>query len=123
MRIALDAMGGDHAPGPIVLGAIQAVQNDADMHVVLVGDQAQIEPHLAAAQGVRDRLEIFHATQVITMEESPGLAFRKKPDNSITRCWQLMQQKKIQSKNKKQKKMPKKQMSKKRTFGFSLSAI
>ena len=45
--------------------------------------------------GVRDRLEIFHATQVITMEESPGLAFRKKPDNSITRCWQLMQQKKV----------------------------
>src|SRR6266852_5075147 len=97
MRIALDAMGGDHAPGPIVLGAIQAVQNDADMHVVLVGDQAKIEPHLAAAQKVRDRLEIFHCTQVITMEEAPGLAFRKKPDNSITRCWQLMQQKKVEA--------------------------
>jgi phosphate acyltransferase len=97
MRIALDAMGGDHAPGPIVLGAIQAVQNDADMHVVLVGDQAQIEPHLAAAQKVRDRLEIFHCTQVITMDDSPGLAFRKKPDNSIGRCWQLMQQKKVEA--------------------------
>ena len=46
MRIALDAMGGDHAPGSVVLGAVQAVQKDADMHVVLVGDQAQIEPHL-----------------------------------------------------------------------------
>src|ERR1039457_867075 len=97
MRIALDAMGGDYAPGPIVQGAIQAVQNDADMHVVLVGDQAQIEPFLAAAHSVRDRLEIFHASQVITMEESPGLAFRKKPDNSITRCWQLMQQKKVEA--------------------------
>jgi glycerol-3-phosphate acyltransferase PlsX len=97
MRIALDAMGGDHAPGPIVQGAIQAVQNDADMHVVLVGDQVQIEPFLAAAHSVRDRLEIFHASQVITMEESPGLAFRKKPDNSITRCWQLMQQKKVEA--------------------------
>lgn len=97
MRIALDAMGGDHAPGSVVLGAVQAVQKDAEMHVILVGDQAQIEPHLAAAQGLRDRLEILHATQVITMEESPGLAFRKKPDNSITRCWQLLQQRKVEA--------------------------
>ncbi len=97
MRIALDAMGGDYAPGPVVQGAIQAVQNDADMTVVLVGDQAQIEPLLASAQSVRDRLEIFHATQVVTMEESPAMAFRKKPDNSISRCWQLLQQRKVEA--------------------------
>jgi len=97
MRIALDAMGGDHAPGPIVLGAIQAAQKDPEMHVVLVGDQAQIEPFLASAGEVRSRLEILHATQVITMEESPGMAFRKKPDNSITRCWQSLQQKKVEA--------------------------
>ena len=52
MRIALDAMGGDHAPGPIVAGAVQAVGADPDLHVVLVGDQAQIEPLLAAAGDV-----------------------------------------------------------------------
>jgi len=97
MRIALDAMGGDFAPGPVVQGAIQAVQKDADMHVVLVGDQKQIEPFLASAQSVRDRLEIFHASQVVTMEDSPGMAFRKKPDNSIGRCWQLLQQKKVEA--------------------------
>jgi glycerol-3-phosphate acyltransferase PlsX len=97
MRIALDAMGGDYAPGPIVQGAIQAVQKDADLHVVLVGDQAQIEPCLASAHSVRDRLEIFHATQVITMEESAAMAFRKKPDNTIIRCWQLMQQRKVEA--------------------------
>jgi glycerol-3-phosphate acyltransferase PlsX len=97
MRIALDAMGGDFAPGPVVQGAIQAVQKDADMHVVLVGDQKQIEPFLASAQSVRDRLEIFHAGQVVTMEDSPGMAFRKKPDNSIGRCWQLLQQKKVEA--------------------------
>ena len=93
MRIALDAMGGDHAPGPIVQGAILAVQKDPEMQVVLVGDQAQIEPLLASAGPVRDRLEIFHASQVIGMDESPAMAFRKKPDNSITRAWQLMAQK------------------------------
>jgi glycerol-3-phosphate acyltransferase PlsX len=97
MRIALDAMGGDHAPGPVVQGAIQAVQNDSEMTVVLVGDQAQIEPLLASAQNVRNRLEILHASQVVTMEESPTSAFRKKPDNSISRCWQLLQQRKVEA--------------------------
>ena len=97
MRIALDAMGGDHAPAPIVQGAVQAVQKDAEMHVVLVGDSAQIEPLLTAAGEARGRLEVSHSTQVITMEESPALAFRKKPDNSISRCWQLLQQRKVEA--------------------------
>lgn len=97
MRIALDAMGGDYAPGPVVQGAIQAVQKDPEMHVVLVGDKAQIEPLLASVTTARDRLEIFHASEVVTMEESPAMAFRKKPDNSITRCWQLLQQRKVEA--------------------------
>jgi phosphate acyltransferase len=97
VRIALDAMGGDHAPGPIVAGAIRAVETDADLRVVLVGDQAQVEPLLAAATAVRDRLEFFHCTQVITMEESPVVALRKKPDNSISRCWQLLSQRKVEA--------------------------
>jgi phosphate acyltransferase len=97
MRIALDAMGGDHAPAPIVQGAIQAVQKDPEMRVVLVGDKAQIDPFLASAPGGLERLEVFHASQVIGMEESPGLAFRKKPDNSITRCWQLLQKRDVEA--------------------------
>ncbi len=95
MRIALDAMGGDHAPAPIVQGALQALRSDAEMHVVLVGDQAQIEPLIAGADDVRSRIEISHASQVISMEESPAMAFRKKPDNSISKCWQLLAQKKV----------------------------
>jgi glycerol-3-phosphate acyltransferase PlsX len=95
MQIALDAMGGDHAPGPIVAGAVQAVQADPTLRVVLVGDQAQVEPHLAGAEGLRERLELFHCTQVITMEETPVLALRKKPDNSISRCWQLLAERKV----------------------------
>jgi phosphate acyltransferase len=93
MQIALDAMGGDFAPGPIVAGAIQAVAADPGLRVVLVGDQAQIEPLIAAAP--RDRLEIFHCAQAIGMEESPVVGLRKKPDNSISRCWQLLAQRKV----------------------------
>src|SRR6266446_6105901 len=97
MQIALDAMGGDHAPEPIVAGAVRAVRNDAELRVMLVGDKAQIEPHLAKADDVRNRLDIFHCTQVITMEETPVVALRKKPDNSIGRCWQLLAERKAEA--------------------------
>lgn len=94
MRIALDAMGGDRAPGPIVAGAIQAVNAAPDVSVVLVGDRGQIEP-LLAGQVARDRLDVFHCAQVVGMDESPVDALRKKPDNSISRSWQLLAEKKV----------------------------
>jgi glycerol-3-phosphate acyltransferase PlsX len=95
MRIALDAMGGDHAPGPIIAGAVQAVSADPQLRVVLVGDQAQVEPLLPSDGTIRERLEVAHASQIVGMEESPALALRKKPDNSISRCWQLLAQRKV----------------------------
>jgi len=95
MRIALDAMGGDFAPGPIVAGAVQAVAAQSDISVVLVGDQAQIEAELARHNASRERMEIVHASQVVGMHESPVEALRGKPDNSITRCWQLLAEKKV----------------------------
>jgi phosphate acyltransferase len=94
MRIALDAMGGDHAPAPAVAGALQAVQSAPDVTVVLVGDRSQLESHLAG-DFPRDRLEIFHCAQTVGMDESPVEALRKKPDNSISRCWQLLAEKKV----------------------------
>jgi phosphate acyltransferase len=96
MRIALDAMGGDHAPGPIVAGAVQAVAENPALTVVLVGDQADVAPAVEAAGGrIGDRIELFHCTQTVTMEESPVEALRKKPDNSIWRTWQLLSDRKV----------------------------
>ncbi len=103
MQIALDAMGGDHAPGPIVAGAVQAAAGDPEMRVVLVGDQSQVEPALEQALQAhqspdgRQRIELFHCTQVVTMEETPVEALRKKPDNSISRCWQLLAERKVEA--------------------------
>ena len=97
MRIALDAMGGDFAPAPIVAGAVQAVAADPGLHVLLVGDRARIEPHLKAEAAVRARVEVFHCSQSIGMEESPVLALRQKPDNSISRCWQLLGERKVEA--------------------------
>lgn len=95
MLIALDAMGGDHAPGPIVAGAVQAVAADPQLRVLLVGDQTRIDPLLSGVDQ-RDRLPLFHCTQAVGMEESPVVALRKKPDNSISRCWQLLAQQKVE---------------------------
>src|SRR6266849_1874267 len=95
MQIALDAMGGDHAPGPIVAGAVKAVAEHPDLRVVLVGDQTQVEACLHREGAPRERIDLFHCTQVVTMEESPVVALRKKPDNSISRCWQLLAQRKV----------------------------
>ncbi|VTS05967.1 phosphate acyltransferase PlsX [Tuwongella immobilis] len=91
MRIALDAMGGDHAPGPIVTGAVQALQADPDLKLILVGDQEQVEACLAGhPDAPLDRVELVHSAHVIGMQESPVEAMRTKVDNSITRCWQLL---------------------------------
>jgi glycerol-3-phosphate acyltransferase PlsX len=91
MRIALDAMGGDHAPGPIVAGAVEAVCEVPDLNVVLVGDHERIEAELSKASGApRDRLPIVHAREVVGMHEKPVEALRKKRDNSIAKCWKLM---------------------------------
>jgi glycerol-3-phosphate acyltransferase PlsX len=97
MRIALDAMGGDHAPGPIVAGAVQAVAAEPELRVVLVGDQDAVGPLLAkAGTAGNDRLELFHCTQVVGMHEKPVEALRRKPDNSIKRCWELLAQGKVE---------------------------
>lgn len=91
MRIALDAMGGDHGPVPNVAGALQAIGTTPDLTVVLVGDRAQIEPLLAASPDYpADRIEIVHASQTIGMNEKPAEALRAKPDSSIGKCWQLL---------------------------------
>jgi glycerol-3-phosphate acyltransferase PlsX len=93
MRIALDAMGGDHGPRPNVAGALKAVVASPDLTVVLVGDKVQLDPLLADAPA--GRLEVVHAADVVGMDEKPTEAFRKKPDNSIARCWKLVATKQV----------------------------
>lgn len=96
MRIALDAMGGDHGPGPNVAGAVLAVQSNPDITIVLVGDRPQIETLLApAGKAVSGRLEFIHAPQVVDMKEKPVEALRRKPDASIFQCWHQLAEGKV----------------------------
>jgi glycerol-3-phosphate acyltransferase PlsX len=89
MRIALDAAGGDHGVAPNVAGALRAIAAAPDLTVVLVGDSAQITP-LFPGGTLPERVEVFHCADVVGMHEKPTEALRKKPDNSISRCWQLV---------------------------------
>ncbi|HRX84581.1 MAG TPA: phosphate acyltransferase PlsX [Phycisphaerae bacterium] len=82
-RIALDAMGGDNAPGAIVRGALEAVAALDDVVVVLVGREDVIRDEIERAGGMRDRIEIVHASQVIEMDETPTDALRQKKDSSL----------------------------------------
>jgi glycerol-3-phosphate acyltransferase PlsX len=90
MRIALDAMGGDYAPGPNIEGAIAALQAQPDLEVVLVGDQPQLTALLEKSGYSGERLTLRHSDTWITMEEKPTEALRKKPTCSIAVCWQMM---------------------------------
>ncbi|TXH68784.1 MAG: phosphate acyltransferase PlsX [Thiothrix sp.] len=83
-RIALDAMGGDHGLSVVVPAAKKALENHADIALILVGDEQQIRTHLssnALAEG--ERLQIKHASQVVTMDDSPALALKSKKDSSM----------------------------------------
>ncbi len=85
MRIALDAMGTDHAPSAEVTGAIGALQaQDPEMEVVLVGDRAVIQAELEKhPDAPRDRLHVHHASDRVTAEDPPASVLRRKPDSSI----------------------------------------
>ncbi len=96
MRIAVDAMGGDHGPAPNVAGALKALAASPDLTVVLVGDKVQLEPLLASVGNTPSgRLEVFHCSESVGMHEKPVEALRKKPDNSVARAWQLLAAKKV----------------------------
>ena len=78
MLIALDAMGGDHAPEEPCKAAIQACQHDPELSVALVGDSERIKPIIEKADAsVRSRLSIVHTDEVITGSDSPSLSIRR----------------------------------------------
>ena len=91
MRIAVDVMGGDHGPGVVIGGLRMALRSGFRPDVVLlVGQQDRIEQELRD-QGLQDdRLRVVHAAEVLTMDDRPVQALRRKPDCSIIRALELV---------------------------------
>jgi phosphate acyltransferase len=82
MKIAVDAMGGDHAPREVVRGAVQAARENG-FSLILVGQEPRIREELSQADAPAGEIEIVHASEVVEMCETPGIALRKKKDSSI----------------------------------------
>jgi len=76
IRIALDAMGGDHGPSVVVPGAAVALQQHPDASFILFGDQAKIEPLLAAHPQLKDACRLVHTDVAVRMEDKPSQALR-----------------------------------------------
>lgn len=83
VTVAVDAMGGDHAPIEIIKGAIDAVNQRNDITVQLVGRSDDIEKELAKYTYDKNRVSIIHASEVIATEAPPVASIRTKKDSSI----------------------------------------
>ncbi|WP_075980962.1 phosphate acyltransferase PlsX [Bacillus massilinigeriensis] len=86
MRLAIDAMGGDHAPKEIVLGAMKAVQEYKDIEVTLVGNERQIKEYLTN----QERIQILHTEEVILGTDEPVRAVRRKKNSSMVLAAKLV---------------------------------
>ncbi len=89
MRIALDAMGSDHAPQVDVEGAVRAARRFGQ-ELVLVGREEEVRRELARHDTTGLAIEVVHASEVIGMQEHPSMAVRNKPDSSMVVAMKLL---------------------------------
>lgn len=86
MKIAVDAMGGDHAPKEIIAGVMQSLQEFNDIHIQLFGDEAKMKPYLTA----HERLTVHPCTEIIEPDDEPVRSVRRKKDASMVRMAQAV---------------------------------
>lgn len=83
MKILVDAFGGDNSPEEVIAGTVLALNERKDFDVVFVGKEDVIKQVLASYEYDAKRVSILHAPDVITCEEEPTVAVRRKPESSI----------------------------------------
>lgn len=93
MRIAVDAMGGDNAPGAVISGSITAAR-DLGVEIILVGPRLQVEEELARHAGAPDFV-VVDAPEVIEMHEPPAMALRRKKRASIVVAVDLLRDRRV----------------------------
>ncbi|HET7677599.1 MAG TPA: phosphate acyltransferase PlsX [Candidatus Limnocylindrales bacterium] len=90
VRVAVDAMGGDHAPAEVVIGALEWARDHPETEVILVGHEPVIRKHLAGE--LPAHVSIVQASESVGMDEQPALAVRRKRDASINVCMRLVRE-------------------------------
>ncbi len=83
MQLSIDAMSGDLGPAVVVAAVQAALREHADLSVTLVGDSAVLEREIGAGLESSERLSICHAAEVVTMDDAPADALRRKKDSSM----------------------------------------
>ncbi len=94
IRVAVDAMGGDNAPYEIVKGAVEALAEDENLKILLVGREEVVKQELAKHTYDSSRIEIVNADSEITNDEAPVMAIRRKKDSSVVVALTLVKEKK-----------------------------
>ena len=93
IKVAVDAMGGDNAPGEIVKGAVDAVNMRKDIQVLLVGKQDVVKEELKKYTYPKDQIRVVHAEEVIETAEPPVNAIRSKKNSSLVVGMNMVKQK------------------------------
>lgn len=93
IKVAVDAMGGDYAPAEMVAGAVEAVNANKEIQVLLVGQEHIVSEELKKHTFQKDQIQIVNASEVIETDEPPVNAIRKKKDSSIVVGMNLVKQK------------------------------
>lgn len=86
MNIAVDVFGGDNAPQAILDGCMLALEQNKDMHLILVGEALVIEKYLSEHAHDASRIRIKHAPEIITSHEQPTVAIKHKKDSSLVQA-------------------------------------
>lgn len=89
MKIVIDAFGGDNSPDEIVEGAVLAIQKYKDLEIILTGDEERIRNVL---KGREERIEINHAPDIISNDDVPTEAIRRKKESSLVRAFDLLKE-------------------------------
>ena len=90
MIFVIDGMGGDNAPVDIVKGAVDAVKERTDLNLIITGKEDIIKKELDKYDYDKERIRIVHTEEVISNDESPTAAIRKKKDSSLVKGLQLV---------------------------------
>lgn len=92
IKIVLDAFGGDRSPVVNVEGAVKAVNEKQDMHVILTGDKERLEDLLKKYEYDKERISIVHAPEVISCNDKPTEAIRNKKDSSLVKAIEILKE-------------------------------
>ena len=90
MKIAIDGMGGDNAPAAVIEGIIQALEEYKDIEMYITGPEKEINEELSKYNYEKDKINVIDATEVISTNEHPVMAVRKKKDSSLVKAMNLV---------------------------------